>query len=633
MGNTASVQSSLTSSFSSLTNSKKIINDAKDYETDSLKLAFLVTRKIFPLILISFQLFLYISSLNIITSYQIFLNFYSEKFNYYYEMLTLTNYLSLGDFFLNHNLLNSDNKTQGPLMNYSDSLKAFKINDVENYNTYKNFSHYVEDHYIAFVDLKREYDSFEWLQQNELFKIVEASLKIDFTTTFNDHVQIDQINLKTGLNNIINMINLFIKRGEFSIVHDILTNLYKSIIPRTNRLLKTTLSDLIDHIQSDQKTFTLVFTISIICIFTSGSLNYYTYIKIKDLAEKTFVLIKDIPVKTINFYLRSLDDFARHNDNNQGEIQKEETGNNNNTSQQSGKKSKSNKKNKFYIKKLNLIRFFFLKLVFLMISLCIFFCLNYFMMMNYMNNQQTFLEISNFLFVIIYNNTLIKIQMNEVLKKTYKSQVFDNLEFYYPYDNYQLDQEFFIKGADKKNDVLNDFFNTYLINNFCDTVKQYNVTNSAYCKNQDLYGNQHNFGLQALIENYNQYYQSLLINTKFINNTEILFYSEDYKQFCFYYYNFIEDQIRLPIKIIADTYISSGSEAYANNHLIFSFFIISLFIILSYFTNYFLTKMKNVLNDCKDFIVHLPNNFFTETSSLKRFLFDMANEIKMQSNV
>ena len=115
-------------------------------------------------------------------------------------------------------------------------------------------------------------------------------------------------------------------------------------------LFRSTLSDLIDHIQSDQKTFTLVFTISIICIFTSGSLNYYTYIKIKDLAEKTFVLIKDIPVKTINFYLRSLDDFTRHNDTNQGEIQKEETGNNN--SQQNsggGKKSKSSKKNKFYI--------------------------------------------------------------------------------------------------------------------------------------------------------------------------------------------------------------------------------------------------------------------------------------------
>jgi hypothetical protein len=633
MGNTASVQSSLTSSFSSLTNSKKIINDAKDYETDSLKLAFLVTRKIFPLILISFQLFLYVSSLNIINDYQIFLNFYSEKFNYYYEMLTLTNYLSLGDFFLNKNLINSTQGIQGPLVNYSDYIKAFKINEIENYHSYLEYAHHVEEHYNLFVNLKREYDSFEWLQQNELFKIDEASLKIEFTTTFNDHIQVDHINLKTGLNNIINMINLFLKRGDYSIVHDILTNLYKSIIPKTNRLLKTTLSDLIDHIQSDQKTFTLVFTISIICIFTSGSLNYYTYIKIKDLAEKTFVLIKDIPVKTINFYLRSLDDFSRHNDTNQGEIQKEETGNNNSQQGVSGKKSKSSKKNKFYIKKLNLIRFFFVKLVFLMISLCIFFCLNYFMMMNYMNNQQTFLEISNFLFVIIYNNTLTKIQMNEVLKKNYKEQVFDNQEFYYPYDNYHLDQEFYIKGADKKNDALNDFFNKFLINNFCETVRNYNVTNSAYCLDPVSYGNQYNFGLQALIENYNQYYQSLLINTMFINNSEILFYSEDYKQFCFYYYNFIEDQIELPIKIIADTYISSGSEAYSNNHLIFSFFIISLFIILSYFTNYFLTKMKNVLNDCKDFVVHLPNNFFTETSSLKRFLFDMANEIKMQSNV
>jgi len=297
-------------------------------------------------------------------------------------MLTLTNYLSLGDFFLNKNLINSTQGIQGPLVNYSDYIKAFKINEIENYHSYLEYAHHVEEHYNLFVNLKREYDSFEWLQQNELFKIDEASLKIEFTTTFNDHIQVDHINLKTGLNNIINMINLFLKRGDYSIVHDILTNLYKSIIPKTNRLLKTTLSDLIDHIQSDQKTFTLVFTISIICIFTSGSLNYYTYIKIKDLAEKTFVLIKDIPVKTINFYLRSLDDFSRHNDTNQGEIQKEETGNNNSQQGVSGKKSKSSKKNKFYIKKLNLIRFFFVKLVFLMISLCIFFCLNYFMMMN-----------------------------------------------------------------------------------------------------------------------------------------------------------------------------------------------------------------------------------------------------------
>ena len=52
-----------------------------------------------------------------------------------------------------------------------------------------------------------------------------------------------------------------------------------------------------------------------------------------------------------------------------------------------------------------------------------------------------------------------------------------------------------------------------------------------------------------------------------------------------------------------------------------------------YFTSYFLTKMKNVLNDCKDFVISVPNDFITETSSLRKFLMEMANEIKMQSNV
>ena len=342
------------------------------------------------------------------------------------------------------------------------------------------------------------------------------------------------------------------------------------------------------------------------------------------------MLIKDIPLKTVNIYLKSLEDFTRKNDTNQGELQKEEEIV---PSTQNGKKVKSSKKNKFYIKKLNLISFFFLKLVFLMVSLCIFFCLNYIMMINYMNSQQDFLTISNFLFVLSYNNTLTKIQANEVLKNTYTWQVLNNSNFYYPYENNNLNQKFYIDGASTKSDTLNSFFNLYLVNNFCQAVNLYNVTSSGYCTNPSLYGNQFNFGLQSLIDNYNQYYKSILLNTQYTGPGKSLFYSDDYKQLCFYYYNFIEEQIQLPMKVITDTYTSSGSAALTNNHLIFSFFIISLFVILSYFTNYFLTKMKNVLNDCKDFVVHLPNNFFNETTTLKRFLFDMANEIKMQSNV
>jgi hypothetical protein len=114
---------------------------------------------------------------------------------------------------------------------------------------------------------------------------------------------------------------------------------------------------------------------------------------------------------------------------------------------------------------------------------------------------------------------------------------------------------------------------------------------------------------------------------------EFLFFSEDYKQFCFYYYNFIEDQMHLTVEVIQATYEASGTSTNLACHLIFGFFIVSLFAILGYFTSYFLTKMKNVLNDCKDFIVYLPNNFFQDTSTLRKFLMEMANEIKMQSNV
>ena len=629
LGNTASVNSTLVN-LNSLTNFKKIINDAKEYETDSLKLAFVITKKIFPLILISFQLFLYLNSLNIISSYQVFLNFYSQKFRCYYEILTLTNYLSLAEFFINQNKLNNKTNTSNPQAIYSNYTKSFETNIYENFGSQQKLNTLINNKYLNLTLLKSQYNSFEWLQQDNLYKISETYVDINISTTFNDHSKVDSVNLDTGLYNLINMINKFLNDGNNNIIHDIMFNLYSSIIPKSNSLLKTTLSDLLTHIQSDERTFTLVFIISIICILTSGSLNYYTYIKIQNLVEKTFILIKDVQTNSIKNYIKKLDDFTKKNDENESDEPKEENGN---KALQESKSKKSKKKSKFYIKKLNLIYLFFPKLVLLMVSLCVFFCLNYFLMIQYMENQQTFLTLSNFLFVMIYNNTLTKIQVNEILKNNYTSLVMDNKEFFYTYDNFQVNQNFYIQGSSLKNDELNTFFNTFLIQNFCNASKTYNVTSSPYCSNPQVFNYQYEFGLNALIDNYIQYYQSIKSNTIYTNNIQSLFFSNDYKQFCFYYYDFIEDQIMLPITMINNTYTNSSSTALIDNHLIFSFFILSLFIILSYFTTYFLTRMKNVLNDCKDFMVHLPNNFFQETSTLKRFLLDMANEIKMQSNV
>ena len=345
MGNTGSVNSSLPSNFGGITNSKKIINDAKDYETDSLKLAFLITRKIFPIILISFQLFLYISSLNIITSYQVFLNFYSQKFHYYYELLTLTNYLSLSEYFINQNNINNQSNGTNPLAIYSNYSKRYETNIYENFVNSSNFDSLIFNKFEYLNKLKREFDSFEWLEQNDLFNMSERLVIVNITTTYNDHVQVDEVNLATGLYSVINMINIFLTERDYLNIHDIMTNLYSSIIPNANNILKTTLLDLISHIQLDEKTFTLVFIISITCIFTSGSLNYYTYIKIKDLAEKTFILIKDVPTKTIRLYLKNLDDFTRMNDENESPAQRDENADNINSQANS---KRSNKKSKFY---------------------------------------------------------------------------------------------------------------------------------------------------------------------------------------------------------------------------------------------------------------------------------------------
>ena len=165
---------------------------------------------------------------------------------------------------------------------------------------------------------------------------------------------------------MLTLLNKFLIKNDIKILNTILFNVYNTLIPKINLILKNSLEDIINVIQMDQSTFTLVFIISITCIFTSGSLNYYTYIKIKALAERTFIIFKDIPIKTIKIYLDNLDKFQTESEGNKYVKKFEEKTN-----------KKKQKKTDFYVKKLNLINFFFLKLVFLMFSLSAFFFLNY----------------------------------------------------------------------------------------------------------------------------------------------------------------------------------------------------------------------------------------------------------------
>jgi hypothetical protein len=630
IGNTGSVQSSLVSTYNHLTNSKKIIGDAKDYETSALKIAIVVTRKIFPLILIIFQLFLYLQSLTIISSYQDLLNFNSQQFNVYYKILTVSNYLSLAEFFLENNDIYSGLNSTLPLPNslYRNLTLSFTTNENEKFDLYQNLRDTITHKYDNFIVSKIDYDSFQWNHKNDIFETTELNQYINVTMNYTDTHYLERMYLFSGVVNFITLTNKFIDTKNVKVLKDILYNLYKNLIPNINLILKSSLQDIINLIKKDQSTFTLVFIISITCIFTSGSLNYYTYVQIKALAERIFILFKDIPVKSVKNYLESLEQFQAQADG--GKIIKKEE-EKKEEKKDDKKKFHSYKNKKFYVKKLNLIPFFFIKLVFLMFSLSAFFFLNYFIMLQYMEDQQTFLSVSNFLFVVIYNNTAIKLQANELLKEKYDKLVFNRSDFEYTYDMLKAKEEFFILGGNKKNADLNAFYNDFLINNICNSISP---NTSHYCDNPAKYNNQYNFGLISLIDNYNQYFQSLLINSKVTKNSkDLLFFSEDYRQLSFYYYNFIEDQMHLPVDKIKATYKESGDSAGSSCHLIFGFFIVSLFAILSYFTSYFLTKMKNVLNDCKDFMVNLPNNFFKDSSALRKFLMEMANEIKMHSNV
>ena len=621
MANTGSVDGSLSSTLNHLSNSKKIIGETRDYQTNALSLAFVVTRKIFPLILISFQLFLYIQSLLIVSKYQIFLYFNSQQFEVYYSVLSLTNYLSLAEFFIEQNtIINGKNISSYSLSQYNNYTLNYYLNNFENFQTYDNLKNKIVQKYDNFYEIKSNYDSYQWENQITVFKKTEF---VEFVNIRFNNTEIpynEDMTLFSAITSMLTLLNKFLIKNDIKILNTILFNVYNTLIPKINLILKNSLEDIINVIQMDQSTFTLVFIISITCIFTSGSLNYYTYIKIKALAERTFIIFKDIPIKTIKIYLDNLDKFQTESEGNKYVKKFEEKTN-----------KKKQKKTDFYVKKLNLINFFFLKLVFLMFSLSAFFFLNYFIMIQYMNDQQTYLTISNFLFVYIYNNTATKLQMNELLKQKYQYHINDNLNFDYSYDNHLIKENFFILGGNHKNDNLSNFFNQFLFTDFCNTTTP---NTSDYCDNPSKYKNQYDFGLTFLIDNYKQIFNSINLNFKNKNITRDLFiYSEDYQNFCFYYYNFIEDHIHLPVDVIQATYLASGNSTVLFCHLIFVSFLISLFAILMYFTSYFLTKMKNVLNDCKDFVISVPNDFITETSSLRKFLMEMANEIKMQSNV
>ena len=154
MANTGSVDGSLSSTLNHLSNSKKIIGETRDYQTNALSLAFVVTIKIFPLILISFQLFLYIQSLLIVSKYQIFLYFNSQQFEVYYSVLSLTNYLSLAEFFIEQNtIINGKNISSYSLSQYNNYTLNYYLNNFENFQTYDNLKNKIVQKYDNFYEI------------------------------------------------------------------------------------------------------------------------------------------------------------------------------------------------------------------------------------------------------------------------------------------------------------------------------------------------------------------------------------------------------------------------------------------------------------------------------------------------